>query len=83
MGYGRRTKAEEQEEPGGNQPSTMNRWIYGLEDNDMERSGDLTMRKTAITQAENYCIDRCSLMGIDVNDYLDPFNFSCYVVGHT
>lgn len=37
--------------------------------------GYLTMRKTVITQAKNYCVDRCSLIGIDVNNYLDTFNF--------
>lgn len=46
-------------------------------------SGDVTMRKTAITQAKNYCSDRCSFIGIDVNDYLDTLNFPYYSVGPT
>lgn len=45
--------------------------------------GDLKMRKSVITQAQNYYLDRCSFTGIDTDDNLDPFNFSYYIVGHT
>lgn len=55
--------------------------MYGLHDNDLKRLWWLDSEGNS-DNTKNSCVDRCSFIGIDIDDYLDPFNFSYYIVGH-